>query len=162
MTEEERAGLIAQYAAGYSEVMENLDGFPEHLLTAHPIEGKWSACEIVQHLADSEMNSAVRLRKLLSEERAEIQGYDQEDYAVRFHYNEREMGPALDAFRGARSTTVQLLEKMTEDEWAREGVHSESGRYTAEDWLRIYAAHAHNHAAQIGRLREALNLAPGR
>ena len=24
-----------------------------------------------------------------------------------------------------------------------------------EDWLRIYAAHAHNHAAQIGRLRDA-------
>ena len=45
---------------------------------------------------------------------------------------------------------------MTEEDWQREGTHSESGSYTTEDWLRIYAAHAHNHAAQIGRLREAL------
>jgi len=46
---------------------------------------------------------------------------------------------------------------MTEDDWTREGWHTEHGRYTPEDWLRIYAAHAHNHAAQIGRLREALS-----
>jgi len=46
---------------------------------------------------------------------------------------------------------------MTEEDWAREGTHSESGRYTATDWLNIYAAHAHNHAAQIRRLREAMD-----
>jgi hypothetical protein len=45
---------------------------------------------------------------------------------------------------------------MSEEDWKREGWHTESGRYTAEDWLQIYAAHAHNHAAQIRRLREML------
>jgi isopenicillin N synthase-like dioxygenase len=35
----------------------------------------------------------------------------------------------------------------------RAGTHTESGRYSVEDWLRIYAAHAHNHAAQIRRAR---------
>ena len=29
------------------------------------------------------------------------------------------------------------------------GRHSASGRYTAEDWLRIYAEHLENHARQI-------------
>ena len=38
---------------------------------------------------------------------------------------------------------------MTETEWVREGTHSESGRYTVERWLEIYAAHAHDHAEQI-------------
>ena len=64
--------------------------------------------------------------------------------------------PALEAFRSARATTVQLLSLMSDEDWQREGTHSESGRYTAEDWLRIYASHAHNHAAQIRRLRDAL------
>ena len=45
---------------------------------------------------------------------------------------------------------------MGEADWSRQGWHSDSGLYTAEGWLRIYAAHAHNHAAQIDRLREAL------
>ena len=42
---------------------------------------------------------------------------------------------------------------MSDAEWSREGTHSESGRYTVLDWLRIYAAHAHNHAEQIRRAR---------
>jgi hypothetical protein len=45
---------------------------------------------------------------------------------------------------------------MSDEDWQREGTHSESGSYTAENWLTIYAAHAHNHAAQIRRLRDAL------
>lgn len=154
MTPEERQRLIDQYAEGYAEVQKSLEGFPENRLTAHPIEGKWSACEIVQHLADSEMTSAIRLRKLLAEERPAIENYDQEAFALRLKYNERDIEPALDALRGARSTTMQLLRKMTEEDWKREGSHPEHASYTAEDWLRIYAAHAHNHAAQIRRLRE--------
>ena len=156
MTHEEIQTLVAQYKAGYDEVAASLEGFPEEQLSAHPIPGKWSAREIVQHLADSEMNSAIRLRKLLTEESPQIQGYDQDEYAARLRYNERDIAPALDALRGARATTAQLLDSMTDEDWSREGTHSESGRYTARDWLQIYAAHAHNHAAQIRRLREAL------
>ena len=154
MTHDERQSLIAQYEAGYDAVSQSLSGFPEDQLGAHPLAGKWSAREIVHHLADSEMTSAIRLRKLLSEDHPQIQGYDQEDYARRLRYNERDIAPALEALRAARATTAQLLAVMSEEDWSREGTHSESGRYTVEDWLRIYAAHAHNHAAQIRRLRE--------
>jgi len=156
MTPEERKDLIAKYAAGYEEVIDALKGFPAESLGAHPLPGKWSAREIVHHLGDSESFSAARLRKLLVEDNAVIQGYDQDQYATRLHYNERDMAPALEAFRLARETTMQLVDLMTEDDWRREGTHSESGRYTTEDWLKIYAAHAHNHAAQIRRLRDAL------
>jgi hypothetical protein len=156
MTNEERQALIEQYKSGYEEVARSLEGFDDASLSARPIPGKWSAREVVQHLADSEMNSAIRLRKLLTEDDPQIQGYDQESYAATLRYNERPVGPALDALRGARATTGQLLDHMSDADWSRAGTHSESGRYTAEDWLRIYAAHAHNHAAQIRRLREAL------
>jgi len=155
MTVDERKALIAKYAAGYDEVVDALEGISKDRLTAHLIPGKWSACEIVQHLADSEMTSALRLRRLLVEDRPVIQGYDQELFASRLNYNEREIAPALEAFRAARTTTLQLLELMTEDDWQREGTHTESGRYTAEDWLKIYAAHAHGHADQIRRLHQA-------
>lgn len=157
MTPEERQELIARYEAGYDEVARSLEGFPADQLTAHPISGKWSACEIVQHLADSEMNSAIRLRRLLAEDRPVIQAYDQEDYAARFKYNERDFAPALDALRGARSTSAQILNRLTEEDWQREGWHPESGLYTPEQWLKIYAEHAHNHAAQIRRLKAAIS-----
>ncbi len=158
MNPEERNELIERYNQGYDEVVKALQGFPAELLTAHPLPGKWSACEIVHHLADSESTSAFRIRKLLVEDSPVIQGYDQDKFASRLRYNERQIGPALDAFRAARTTTAQLLALMSDDDWKREGHHTESGKYGAEDWLRIYAAHAHNHAAQIRKLRTALRI----
>ena len=157
MTPEERNNLITRYADGYQQVVNALEGFPADNLGAHPIAGKWSAKEIVHHLADSETTSAMRLRKLMVEPNPVIEGYDEAEYAVKLKYNERDMAPALEAFRSARETTMQLLSIMSEQDWQREGTHTESGRYTAERWLEIYAAHAHNHAAQIKRLRDALN-----
>jgi DinB superfamily len=157
MTPEERNDLIAKYNAGYDEVIKALDGFPADSLGAHPIPGKWSAREIVHHLGDSETTSAGRLRTLLVEDNPLIRGYNQDEFATRLRYNERDMAPALAAFRYARETTGQLLGLMTEDDWKRAGTHSESGAYSTENWLRIYADHAHNHAAQIQRLRDALD-----
>ncbi|PYS46423.1 MAG: hypothetical protein DMF68_19240 [Acidobacteria bacterium] len=157
MTPEERQQLIRQYEEGYYEVVKSLEGFPPDKMTAHPIEGKWSACEIVQHLADSEMNGAIRLRRLLAEEHPVLHGYDQDDYAARFRYNGRDIAPALDAFRGARATSAQILSQLTEEDWKREGWHAESGLFTLETWLRTYAPHAYNHAAQIHRLKEAVS-----
>jgi len=157
MRPEERHVLIKQYGAGYDEVINALDNFPAESLGAHPLPGKWSAREIVHHLGDSETASAIRIRKLLVEDDPVIQGYDQDQFATRLHYNDRDMAPALEAFRCARETTMQLLPLLSEDDWQRSGTHTESGRYTLEDWLRIYAAHAHGHAAQIRRLRDALD-----
>lgn len=156
MKQEARNELIARYSAGYDEVVAALEDFPKELLTARPLPGKWSAREIVHHLADSESTSAIRLRRLLAEDHPVIEGYDQDQFAIRLKYNEREIEPSLEALRSARATTTQILNLMTEADWNREGEHTESGRYTVEDWLEIYAAHAHNHASQIRRLRDAL------
>lgn len=156
MTRHGRARLIKKYAAGYDEVARALEGFPAAKLTARPFRGKWTAAEIVHHLADSEMISAIRLRHLLAEDAPVVHAYDQEAFAVRLRYNERDIAPALEAFRAARSTSVQLLEKMTSRDWARQAWHTENGAYGTELWLQIYAVHAHNHAAQIARLRAAV------
>ncbi len=156
MTRRERAKLIRQYAVGCDEVLQALEGFPAGKLTARPFRGKWTAAEIVHHLADSEMTAAIRLRRLVAEERPLIHGYDQEAFATRLRYNEREIEPALEAFLAARATTVQVLQRMTPAEWARQAWHTEGGPYGPERWLAIYAAHASNHAAQISRLRAAV------
>ena len=55
--------------------------------------------------------------------------------------------------RWARETSAQLMDRMTKQDWRKVGTHSESGTYSAEDWLKIYAAHAHDHAEQIKRAR---------
>ena len=69
-----RKKLIDQYNDGYRVVSEALAGATDEELDAHPAPGKWSAREIVHHLADSEMTSAIRLRLLLAVDNPKIEG----------------------------------------------------------------------------------------
>jgi hypothetical protein len=151
MQQAEREALIAQYVAGPATVVAALAGITEAELDQRT-DG-WTAREIVHHLADSEMTSAIRVRRLLAEDEPAIGGYDEETFASRLHYGRRPITAALDALSAARRTTAELFDVMTEADWSRAGTHSESGRYSVEDWLRIYATHAHDHAEQIRRAR---------
>ena len=149
-----RTRCIDQYKDGYRAVADALAGATDAELDAHPAPGKWSAREIVHHLADSEMTSAIRLRLLLATERPTIAGYDENEFARRLHYD-RPIEASLAALEAARRSTAEILDRMAESDWVREGTHTDSGRYTMDTWLEIYAVHAHNHADQIRRARAA-------
>jgi hypothetical protein len=147
-----RRALIEQYKGGYRAVRAALDQLSEADVDTRPADG-WTPREVAHHLADSETMSYLRLRRLLAEDHPVIQGYDEEEFARRLRYD-RPIASSLEVFRAVRAASAELLESLSEDEWAREGMHSESGRYTMDDWLEIYAAHAHDHAAQMLRTRE--------
>jgi hypothetical protein len=147
-----RRALIERYKTGYRAVIEALHGVTETELDSRPAPTDWSPRQVVHHLADSEMTSAIRLRRLIAEDGPMIHGYDEGAFARRLHYD-RPIQASLEAFRAARQATGELLERLSESDWRREGTHSESGRYTVETWLEIYAAHAHDHAEQIRRAR---------
>jgi DinB superfamily len=145
-----RQDLIRQYARGYDVIVEALEGASDADLDRRPADGSWTARQVVHHMADSEMTSGLRVRRLIAEESPEIAGYPEEVWAERVYYD-RPIAPSLEAFRAARASTVPILERMTDAEWRREGTHSELGRYTPEIWLQVYVDHAKDHAAQIRR-----------
>ncbi len=152
MTQDERRAHIKAYRDGYHMVEAALAGATDQELDARPAPDKWNAREIVHHLADSEMTAAVRLRRLVAEEQPNVGSYDEAEYARRLHYN-RPIAASLQAFRFARESTADLLDRMTPEEFNRAGVHPEHGAYSVDRWLEIYAKHAHNHAQQITRAR---------
>jgi hypothetical protein len=155
MNTEERQKLITQYSDGYRVVAEALAGATDEQLDARPAPGKWTAREVVHHLADSEMTAASRLRLLVATDRPQILGYDQDQFARKLFYD-RPIAASLEAFKAARRTTAEILERMSDADWARAaGTHTEHGPYTADSWLEIYAAHAHAHAEQILVARDA-------
>jgi hypothetical protein len=144
--------LIRQYRAGHRAVMDAFKGITDQELDHSAVEGEWTPRQIAHHLADSEMMSAIRIRRMLTEDTPVIFGYDEKAFAEKLT-SDRPIEPSLEAMRWARETCSQLLDRMTEDDWHIVGTHTESGRYTTEDWLRIYAGHAHDHAEQIKRSR---------
>lgn len=154
MTPDDRTRLIALYRDGYRAIVEAVHDLTEEQFDVRAAEGRWTIREIIHHLADSEMTAAIRLRLLLAEDRPVIRGYDQDQFARRLHYD-RPHASSLEAFRYARETTAQLLERLTEAEWLREGTHSEVGAFSVEKWLEIYGPHAHRHARQIVEAKDA-------
>ena len=154
MQPDEREQLIAQYKDGYRVVAEALVKITPEELDARPSAGKWTAREIVHHLADSEMTAAIRFRLLIAEDRPAIKGYDQDRFADRLHY-ERAHEASLEVFRATRASTAELMGCLTEADWLREGTHSELGRFGLDTWLRIYVPNAHRHADQIRAARSS-------
>ena len=73
------------------------------------------------------------------------------------YYAKRVTQPALRVLTMNSEQGVQFDYAMAmgvrygEPEWKKQGRHTESGPYTPEDWLRIYAAHLEGHARQIER-----------
>ena len=148
MNTDTRRQLVERYKDGYRVVVEALAGATDAELDAHPAPGKWSAREIVHHLADSEMTSAVRLRLLIATDNPTITGYDEAEFARRLYYD-RPLDASLAAFKAARLTSAEILDRLSDAQWERKGTHTESGAYGVERWLDIYSKHAHNHADQI-------------
>lgn len=149
-----RHASIARYRDGYAEVMRALEGITPAELDFRPSPRAWSPRQVVHHLADSEMTAAVRLRLLLAQDHPTIVGYDQEAFADALFYD-RPLEASLAAFRAARETTAEILERLDDEQFERTGTHTEVGAYGVDRWLEIYAAHAHGHADQIRRTRAA-------
>lgn len=148
----ERTELIAVYRSGVAAVQRALEGITDAELDREPPDGGWTGRMVVHHLADSETNSYIRLRKLLAEDDTQIQGYEEPTWARLLHYD-RPIATSMDVFEAVRASSGELLDHLAGGDWTRTGTHSERGAYSVEDWLRIYAAHAHEHAHQIRRAR---------
>jgi hypothetical protein len=151
MDTERRNGLITKYRQGFGAVADALNGIGDDELD-RSASGEWTPRQIAHHLADSEMMSAIRLRRLVAEENPLLTGYDEVMFA-RMLTRDRPIAPSLEAMRWARESSAQILDRLTDKEWARTGTHAESGPYSVERWLEIYAAHPHDHAQQIRRSR---------
>ena len=154
-TAEERAERIERYARGPALVREALARVPEEARKWRPAPDRWTVHEIVCHCADSEMNGAARIRYVVAEKDPLVLGYDQDEWARALDYHALPLEPALASVVATRANTTELIRRLPEEAWRREGRHSESGRYGAEDWLRIYSEHLEGHARQIERNLEA-------
>jgi len=113
---------------------------------------RWSAREILAHLADVEIVVGWRFRTILAVDGVRIQAYDQNVWAEAFRYPEVERSEALATFTAARASLVSLLKRVDPARYEHHGMHDERGKETVPHLMRMIAGHDLNHLTQIERL----------
>jgi hypothetical protein len=109
--------------------------------------GKWSARQILCHLADCELVFAFRLRQALAEDRHVIQPFDQDRFASA--YSAYKADAALAVFSAVRQWNLAFIGQVKPEQFAKPVNHPERGDMTFRDLVATMAGHDLNHLRQI-------------
>lgn len=151
----ELADLLERFRRGAELVAMATTGAAGPELDYRPADDKWSVRMIVCHLADVEVVSAMRLRQVIAEENPHLQGFNGEAWADHLDYGKRKISQALETFRRMRGENYELLKDLPESAFSRAGMHTEIGRVTLLDLLKLNAEHAESHVKQVQTTRAA-------
>ncbi len=155
-TSDERHQMIEVIRKFPEELAQAVSGLTQAQLTARPLPDEWSVQQIVHHLADSHMNSVIRLKLILTFERPTLVGYDQDAWGTLPDVWQTSIENSLMMLKGLHVRWCALWDSLTEEQWGRVGLHTEIGPVTPDDLLSTYAEHCRNHLDQIRRVLAAL------
>jgi uncharacterized damage-inducible protein DinB len=142
----ERAPLdvISETPRRLAQLVETIG--PERLETP-PAPGKWSARDIISHLADAEVAFAFRLRQTLAEDHHVIQPFDQDSWAKSYTASDAQL--ALAALSALRAWNVGLIRSVHSADWSKPVTHPERGAMTFQTIVETMAGHDRNHIKQV-------------
>lgn len=148
--------LIDEYRSGPQLLREAVSGMTEEQLKARPVEGKWSTLEVVCHLADFEPVYANRIKLVVATDNPPLPGGFHDAFAERLGYKTRSVETELNLIDAVRTHMAAVLANLDDDDFARTGLHSESGPLTVETLLQRITGHIPHHVEFIKQKRTAL------
>jgi hypothetical protein len=152
------AELIDNYLAGPRVLRQAVAGLTREQLLARPVPGKWSALEVVCHLADFDPIIADRMKRVIAEERPQLIGADENRFAAALAYHERDLEEELVLIERTRAQMARILRTLKPEALRRVGVHNERGPRTLEDLLKGATDHIPHHVKFLADKRRALGL----
>jgi DinB superfamily len=148
-----RAELIAVIEAAPANLRRAVAGLTEAQLDTR--YKNWTIRQIVHHLTDSHVNSYVRFKLTLTEDRPTIKPYFEDRWVALEDARTGDIAIPLALLECLHAGWVQLLRAMTEAQFARSYFHPESGETVSlKAALSSYAWHCGHHTGQITWLRE--------
>jgi hypothetical protein len=155
-----RKQKVERYGNAHHELSETLGNIPREMWLYKPSPNQWSIHEIIIHLADSEANGYIRIRKAIAEPGTSIMVYNQEIWASRLGYIKQSPDELLELFKWLRASSYAILRSLPEPVWQQAILHPERGNLTLEQLLDIYANHVPKHINQMKRIYEQWRLRP--
>ena len=136
------------------ELEKLVAGVPAEKLSRRPTPDRWSANEVLAHLAEAEITSTWRYRQMLEHDGCSLPGFDQNLWTRLGSYASRKPEDSLTQFRLLRDANLQMFDQLTPEEWEKHGIHTERGRMTVRELAVQIAGHDINHLTQIKAILE--------
>jgi uncharacterized damage-inducible protein DinB len=138
-----------------SRLTNAVDGLSDDQLDIPYRDGGWTLRQTVHHIADSHINSLCRFKLALTEDAPTIRPYHEERWAE-LSDSRMPVDVSLRIIEGVHSRWASLLESMSEDDYRREFIHPDTGNWTLDNVLALYAWHSLHHTAHITSTRARL------
>lgn len=130
-----------------------LKTFSDDMLDTQYRSGGWTVKQLINHLADSHMQSFCRFKWALTEDNPIIKTYDEAKWAELQDSRNEPIKAALTLLEGLHCRWAHLMKSMTNREFDRTFFHPEMNRNVAlREILAFYAWHCDHHFAQISAL----------
>lgn len=120
-----------------------------------PLPDKWTAVQILAHLAEAEIVWAYRFRKVLGANGQPIEGYDQNEWVKNSGYLQSDPHLALSVFQILRKANISLLRSLTLEQRTFFGIHSQRGKESIETMMKMMAGHDINHLRQMQAIEQS-------
>ncbi|MEM7032417.1 MAG: YfiT family bacillithiol transferase [Chloroflexota bacterium] len=151
LTPEQRQTYIQTIADLPGNLENAIASLTETQLTTPYLSDEWSVVQNVHHMADSHMNSFIRLKMILTEDHPALKPYNQDAWVKMVDEVSLELENSLSILRGLHRRWVMVFKNLSDADWQRTGHHPEVGTVTVDDMLDTYAAHCRDHLDQIQR-----------
>jgi uncharacterized damage-inducible protein DinB len=116
-------GLVLKYLEDNLKATSDfILSLPEEKLTYRYAEGKWTIKEILAHIVDDERIYAYRALRFARNDKTELPGFEQDDYAIYSGANDRDIKDILEEFATVRHATISLFEGFDREALLRAGV----------------------------------------
>lgn len=120
------------------------------------VEGKWSALQILQHLADTESIYSNRYRFAVAQDGVTIGGFDQEAWAANLWRGDEPLSEVFEQLAALRTINLRFLARLDDEQWERSVMHAERGRESVAHLAKLHAGHDLVHRNQFTRVLEAV------
>ena len=118
----------------------------------------WTIRQVVHHLGDSHLNSYIRFKWTLTENKPIIKAYFEDRWADLLDTKSGPLDLALDFLTVLHAKWVYLLKSLKEDDLSKRFVHPETNtEVSLAKNIGIYAWHCEHHYAHIANLLKIKN-----
>jgi uncharacterized damage-inducible protein DinB len=143
---------IAHFPKKIKDAVEYLND--EQLDTPYRPEG-WTIRQVVHHCADSHMNSFMRFKLALTEDKPTIKPYFEDRWAELEDSKTFPIKSSIQLLEALHARWTILLQNMEDKDLRRTFIHPEHGEEVQLDEnIGIYAWHCNHHLAHITTLKQ--------